>query len=69
MKNTKKRKKINFKKLFIYYANILVMLAMTLCPTMDYSYKLSLVFYSAIWVFWTFVDITSEAHKLWYRKQ
>lgn len=64
MKNTKKRKKINFKKLFIYYANILVMLAMTLCPAMDYSYKLSLVFYSAIWFFWTFVDITSEGHKL-----
>ena len=60
----KKRKKINFKKLFIYYANVLVMLSMTLCPSMDYSFKLFIISYCVIWIFWTFVDITSEEHKL-----
>lgn len=63
MKNTKKRK-LNFKKLFIYYSNVFVIFSIALHPVLDYSFRLFLLFYCAVYVLWTFVDITSEAHKL-----
>ena len=63
MKNTKKRK-LNLKKLILYYANVIVILAIALHPVLDYSFRLFLLFYCAVYVLWTFVDITSEEHKL-----
>lgn len=63
MKKTKKRK-LNLKKLFLYYANVIVILSIALHPVLDYSFRLFLLFYCAVYVLWTFLDITSEAHKL-----
>lgn len=63
MKNTKKRK-LNIKKLFLYYFNVLTILGIALHPALDYSFRLFLIFYCVVWVLWTFIDITSEAHKL-----
>ena len=62
MKKTKKR--LNLKKLFLYYFNVLTILGIALHPALDYSFRLFLIFYCVVWVFWTFIDITSEAHKL-----
>lgn len=63
MKNTKKRK-LNLKKLFIYYSNVFVIFSIALHPVLDYSFRLFLLFYCAVYVLWTFVDITSEGHRL-----
>lgn len=62
MKKTKKR--LNIKKLFLYYFNVLTILGISLHPALDYSFRLFLIFYCVVWVFWTFCDITSEYHKL-----
>ena len=62
MKNTKKR--LNLKKLFLYYANVIVILSIAVHPALDYSFRLFMIFYCVVYVLWTFVDITSEAHKL-----
>lgn len=62
MKKTKKR--LNLKKLFLYYANVIVILSIAVHPALDYSFRLFMVFYCVVYVLWTFVDITSEAHKL-----
>lgn len=64
MKNTKKHRKPNFKKIFIYYFNILVMSTFLFQPMIDYSFKLFVAFYCITWFLWTFFDITSEGHKL-----
>lgn len=64
MKNTKKHRKPNFKKIFIYYFNVLSIGSFMFQPMIDYSFKLFIAFYCFVWIFWTFVDITSEAHKL-----
>lgn len=62
MKKTKKR--LNLKKLFLYYANVIVILSIAVHPALDYSFRLFMIFYCVVYVLWTFVDITSEAHKL-----
>lgn len=63
MKKTKKRK-LNIKKLFLYYFNVLTILSIAVHPALDYSFRLFMIFYCVVYVLWTFCDITSEAHKL-----